>query len=339
MNSQKFSVPPTGFMVAYTILFPENNRYSISTINQGIEGDKKYGNNIMRDICASVNNVARNYGESRFLETEFQSVESIREFARRFQIDPKSLSVPAQRNLNLGYVPQDSRIFHMKELNFEEEEEDPLIVFSKRRKSSLESKIAKTLARVADYRNAQSGQNDKDFSKLKKSIITLEESCEYDLLSWRNTSNIPFEAYDVCACDFAAITYVVNNLGKSPEDGELQELSKETTMERMDIIESYARSKNGIIIRRKDNFSTGGKDRAVSYTTYNPRNGRAFESRIITPRDIVEATIGNSAHDGYKVMQQGKVEELRRKDNEFAEIVNNAVEFSGQTNVSELFSK
>ncbi|MCH8519183.1 MAG: hypothetical protein LAT82_00320 [Nanoarchaeota archaeon] len=340
MSKKSFNkLPPTGFMLASSILGIEGANYSRKLIEEGINKDYTFGNNVMRSVCSQSNQTPRNYGESEFLKTELSSVDAIRAFARRFEISIKSLSVEAQRSINLGYEPQDVRKFHMKELNFEDNE-DPLILFSKRRKSSLESKIVKTFERITKYRKTEFGKRDENFEMLKSSFQCLEEDFGYNLLSWRSSRETPFEICDICSSDFSAVTYVINSTRLNSE-GEIEEITNRNELrKRIDLVLSYAIfGGNRMIFNEKDNFQKDERDRALSFYTQNPRTFRAFETRIITPRDLIEATIGDRYHDGYKVIQQGKIEELRREDPFFAKLVNNTLDKYRYSSFSELCKK
>ncbi|MFP4401994.1 MAG: hypothetical protein ACLFPL_02080 [Candidatus Nanoarchaeia archaeon] len=339
-KTSKDILPPTGFMLTSTLLEREDAYYSKKLIEEGISRDYKFGNNVMRSVCSKSNGTPRNYGESEFLRTELDSVEAIREFARRFDINIKSLSNIAQKAINLGYVPEDERSFHMKELNFEEEE-NPLILFSKRRKSTLESKIGKSLERIARYRNSEIGKRDEGFEMLKSSLNRLEEELGYDLLSWRASRDTPFELCDVCTTDFAAVTYVVNSTQYDIEEDEIIELKdKNEIRKRMDLIRTFAsQGANRIAFNGKDNFTSDQRDRAISFYTQNPKTNATFETRIITPRDFIEATIGDRSHDGYKMIQIGKIEEQRRIDPQFATLLERALEFTKLSSLNELYSK
>lgn len=339
-KSSKIILPPTGFMLTSSLLGREGGKYSKTIIQNGISRDYTFGNNVMRSVCEKSNGVPRSYGESEFLRSELDSVDAIREFAQRFQIPIKSLSVEAQRAINLGYVPKDTREFHMKELNFEEED-NPLILFSKRRRSSLESKIGKTLERIGRYRrDSEIGRRDENFEMLRSSLDRLEEELDYNLLSWRASRDTPFALCDTCTTDFAAVTYLVNTNQYDEEEGVEEITDRDEIKSRLDLVRSYASNgRNRITFNEKNNFVEDKRDRAVSFYTQNPKNNSTVESRIITPRDLIEATIGDRSHDGYKQIQLGKIEELRRGDPQFARLVRESLEFARCSSLRELYEK
>ncbi|MFT4243910.1 MAG: hypothetical protein ACMXYB_00455 [Candidatus Woesearchaeota archaeon] len=338
-KSSKLILPPTGFMLTSTLLRRGGGNYCLDFINEGINRDYKYGNNIMRSVCSDSNGVSRNYGESEFLRTELDSIEKVRDFAQRYQIPIKSLSNEAQRAINLGYVPEDKRIFHMKELDFDEEE-SPLVLMSKRRKSSLESKIGKTLERIMRYRKTEEGKRDSGFEKLKSSFSRLEEEFDFNLLSWRASRGTPFQMCDTCTTDFAAVTYLVNS-NTFLEKGKIKELlNKDELAKRIDLVKSYSsKGGNRMIFNEKNNFESRKRDRAISFYTQNLKNNAVFETRIITPRDLIEATIGDRSHDGYKTIQRGEIEKLRRTDSQFAELVRISLDLVNCPSLNELYKK
>ena len=337
-DSSKYILPPTGFMLTSRLLGREGGSYALPSIVEGINRDYRFGNNCMRSVCAKSNGTSRDYGESEFLRTEFDSVEQVREFARCSGINLKTLSAKARRVINKGFEPLDQRHFHMKELDFSDES-NPLILFSKRRKSSLESKLLKTLERIGRYRDTELGRGDENFEKLKASYDRLEEDLGYDLVAWRTSQDTPFELCDTCAVDFAGVTYVVSNLRLNSE-GELEEITdKEYCRKLLDLVISNADTTSGLKFNYKDNFVSGERDRALSFGTFNPKTLRCFESRLIFPRPFIEGTVGDRVHDGYKLKQTKEIKQRCESDKPYARLVDRAIQITNSRDVDDLGRK
>lgn len=337
-DSSNYVLPPTGFMLTSRLLGREGGSYALASIQDGINRDYRFGNNCMRSVCAKSNGTSRDYGESEFLRTELDSIEQVREFAQRLGINLRKLSPKARKAINKGFEPLDQRYLHMKELDFSDEP-NPLILFSKRRKSSLESKLLKTLERIGRYRDTELGRRDENFEMLKASYDRLEEDLGYDLVAWRTSQDTPFELCDTCATDFAGVTYVVSNL-RLNSDGELEEITdKEYCRKLLDLVISNADTTSGLKFNYKDNFVSGKRDRALSFGTFNPKTLRCFESRLIFPRDIIEATIGNRVHDGYKLQQLRGIKERCESDKPYARLVDRAIQITNSRDIDDLGQK
>ena len=334
----KYVLPPTGFMLTSRLLDREGGSYPLSSIQEGINRDYRYGNNCMRSITAKSNGTPRNYGESEFLRTELDSVDKVREFAQKSGINLRKLSPKARRAINKGFEPSDKRYLHVKELDFSDEP-DPLILFSKRRKSSLESKFLKTLERIGRYRDTEFGRRDENFEMLKASYDRLEDELNYDIFTWRVSQDTPFELCDTCATDFAGVTYVVSNL-RTDSENELEEVEdKKYCRKLFDLVISIADRTSGIKFNYKDNFVSGKRDRGLSFETFNAKTLRCFESRLIFPRHIIEATIGDREHDGYKLQQLRGIKQRCESDNSYARLVDRAIQITNSGDIDDLGQK
>lgn len=341
---------PTGFYVMKTLFSNSNEEDTtnlIPSMKAGRERDYKYARSLARTVASNLNNCQRqSFSPSEELTSELDSVEAVREFARRYGVNIKSLSVEAQKAINLGVIPKDTRRLELKQLSYDNNLENPLVLFTRRRKASLESKVAKSLERLSRYRR-YAGDYDPQYQMIQSKLDDFESLSNqigaYSL--WRGyfglaNGETPSEIVDLAPRDFGAITFVINPAVFLKNDLEFTDMAGTYSRVRA-VADELNKNKNGkrVCIEEKDNFLSGERDRAYSSVFENPFNNAMCESRIITPRRYIEATLGNKSHDGYKLQQRRNVEDLMRVDIYYQRIVENALGIMDCGYLEELFSK
>ena len=327
-------LPPTGIMLTSSLV-ELSPRYSIDKIKKGITRDYKFAGNCLREVASQLNNCSRDFGASGNLRNEFNSIEQVRIFATQSHIDISTLSQKAQDVIKKGTMPLCRRALHLKELDYVfPYNKNPLVLSTRRRKASLESKVAKTLVRIAQYRNSEVGREDTALTGILNLLSELDSN-EYNLTFSKSKES---ELYSTIAEDFAGVTYLINGY-KREGDKLVEEMDRGVLAQRLQRVYRTASvvCKKAIVLNSKNNFKSNIKDRSFSFTAQKTRNGATYESRIIFPRDFIEATIGDRSHDEYKVAQRRIIEQRMAEDLTYKYLVNRSLLFVRCSNLDELY--
>lgn len=260
-------LPPSGAIVLQN-LFPEVNwksrPYTFEDLQEASTRDHAYANNTLRSrVHVDLLGLDRTYGPSKKIKTEFESIEALRELSNgriSYYSKPykgRRLSNEAKHVITQGLFPGDKRFLEMSQLVYYDEfnGEDKIVWASKRRKASLESKVAKTLERFSRYRTSKIGEKDKELDNFYGGLSLLEE-LNWDLLNWKVQPNLPFEICDACTCDFSANTLIVNS--RFRDNGNT---SREKVQERLNtVINSLLQGNNKKVVAQKDNIISQKRD-------------------------------------------------------------------------------
>ena len=335
-------LPPSGVIVLQN-LFPEAGigirDYTIEDLHKASKRDHRYANNNLRTTIGDIIGIERNYGTSDNVTSEHDSIEALRHLANKIDHlrNPycgRTLSQKARDALNNGFYPSDKRLIDGKQLTYFEDFPDALVLFSRRRRASLESKVAKTLERIRKYRVSRVGWEDSDMQMFYQKLNNLEE-LDWNLSKWRSTPETPLEIYDTCACDFSANTIVVSSKYKTGN------LNLDEAHSRLNLVSGTVSSisENSRVVTHKDNLQSQKRDRSLSLTLQNKKTNATFETRAILFEDYLDATLGDRSHDDYKSQQMRGVISYIKKDSFYRELVIRGVKFAGCRTFEELFSK
>lgn len=335
-------LPPSGVIILQN-LFPEaeigSRKYTYDDLDKASRRDHRYANNNLRTAIGDIIGTDRNYGTSDNVTSEHDSIQALRYLANRidysrYPYNGRTLSQKARDALNNGFYPSDKRLIDGKQLIYFEDFSDALVLFSRRRRASLESKVAKTLERIRRYRVSKVGWEDPDMQIFYQKLNNLEE-LDWNLSRWRSTPETPFEICDTCACDFSANTIVVSSKHRT------RSLNSDEAQSRLSLVSGTVSSISGNsrVVTHKDNLQSQKRDRSLSSTLQNKRTNATFETRAIFFEDYLDATLGDRSHDDYKFQQMKGVISYIGKDSFYRELVMRGVKFAGCSTVEELFSK